>query len=154
MLPEKSLISVIMPCYNAAAHLAEAAMSALSQTYGNVELILIDDASTDDSPRIATDLQARYPSRLVLLHSSRVGPYPARNVALRKARGAFVAFLDADDWWESTALEQLHAALAVAEADIAYCGWQNVGVGVASDPYVPPEYEKEDPVAHFLRTCP
>jgi glycosyltransferase involved in cell wall biosynthesis len=154
MLPGKSLISVIMPCYNAAAHLAEAVRSALGQTYGNVEVILVDDASTDDSLRIATELQALYPGRLILLHSSRVGPYPARNVAIREARGAFVAFLDADDWWEPTALEKLHAALTAADADIAYCGWQNVGVGITSDPYVPPEYEKEDPVAHFLRTCP
>jgi hypothetical protein len=65
-----------------------------------------------------------------------------------------VAFLDADDWWEASALKKLHGALTASKADIAYCGWQNVGIGVKSDPYLPPEYEKEDPVAHFLRTCP
>ena len=51
-------------------------------------------------------------------------------------------------------MEKLHTALVEGGADIAYCGWQNVGEGVVSKPYVPPEYEKDDPVAHFVRTCP
>jgi len=154
MPSEQSLISVIMPCYNAAAHLAEAVGSALGQGYRNVELIVVNDGSTDESPRIAADLAKRYIGRMTVLQTGRVGPYPARNFALREARGELVAFLDADDWWESSALERLHAALAESGADIAYCGWQNVGVGVTSDPYVPPEYQKDDPVVHFLRTCP
>jgi glycosyltransferase involved in cell wall biosynthesis len=154
MPTENRLISVVMPCYNAAPYLAEAAESALRQSYRNVELILVDDGSTDDSPSIAAGVAKRYPERLTLLHASRVGPYPARNLGLQSARGEFIAFLDADDWWEPTALEKLHAALVGARVDIAYCGWQNVGEGVTSEPYVPPEYEQADPVGAFLRTTP
>lgn len=143
-----------MPCYNAAPYLAEAVKSALHQTYRQVEVVLVDDGSTDGSAQVGTRLLAEYPGRVVLLHSKRAGPFPARNLALRAARGELIAFLDADDWWEETALEKLYTALSTAQADIAYCGWQNVGEGIKSAPHVPPAYETEDPVAHFVRTCP
>ena len=148
------LISVVMPCYNAAPYLAAAVASALHQSYGNVEVILVDDGSTDASPGIAGSLAEQYPGRLTLRHTQRVGPYPARNLGLQNARGEFIAFLDADDWWEPTALEKLHTALIGAQADLAYCGWQNVGEGVTAEPYVPSPYEQADPVETFLRTTP
>jgi glycosyltransferase involved in cell wall biosynthesis len=148
------LISVIMPCFNAAPYVKEAVESALHQSYGNVELILVDDGSTDASPGIAAGLAERNAGRITLLHTPRTGPYPARNLALQRARGEFIAFLDADDWWASTALETLHAALVGARADLAYCGWQNVGEGVTSEPYVPPPYEQADAVDAFLHTTP
>lgn len=148
------LISVIMPCFNAASFVAEAVASVLGQSYGNVELIVVDDGSTDGSDRILADLAQGHRGRMEVLHASRIGPYPARNRALKHARGQYVAFLDADDWWDPTALEKLHAAIVEKGADLAYCGWQNVGDGIQSQPYVPPAYEAEDTVAHFVRTCP
>lgn len=154
MATENPLISVIMPCYNCAPYLAQAVGSALHQSYCNVELILVDDGSTDASPEIEAALARQHGSRLTLLQAPRVGPYPARNLGLQEARGELIAFLDGDDWWESTALEKLHAALVGANADLAYCGWQNVGEGVNSEPYLPPEYEKGDPVEGFMRGCP
>ena len=154
MPTENPLVSVVMPCYNAAPYLTEAVESALRQSYGNVELILVDDGSTDGSPGIAAGLAERHSGRITLLHSPRAGPYPARNLGLQCVRGEFVAFLDADDWWDSTALEKLHAALVGARADLAYCGWHNVGEGVTSAPYVPPAYEQADAVEAFLRTTP
>jgi len=150
----RPLISVIMPCFNAAPYVAEAVNSVLGQTYGNVELIVVDDGSTDGSDTVLTRLAEADPDRIRLLHSNRLGPYPARNLALRQAKGAFIAFLDADDWWLPQTLEKLHDALDEGDADLAYCGWQNVGEGLESPPYVPPAYEEEDPVAHFLRSCP
>ncbi|MDD5389295.1 MAG: glycosyltransferase [Gallionellaceae bacterium] len=152
VIPDR--ISVVMPCYNAATYLAEAVGSALRQSYGDVEVVLVDDGSTDGSAEIAARLEAEHPEQIRLAHTHRMGPYPARNQALRMIRGGYVAFLDADDWWDIRALEKLHSALLAAEADIAYCGWQNVGEGVVSEPYVPPEYERDDPVGHFVRTCP
>jgi hypothetical protein len=148
------LISVVMPCFNAAPYLTEAIESALGQSYSNVELILVDDGSTDASPNIAAGLARKYSERVTLLQSQRLGPYPARNLGLQRARGEFIAFLDADDWWAPTALAKLHAALVGARADAAYCGWQNVGEGVKSEPYVPPSYEQTDAVEAFLRATP
>lgn len=147
-------ISVVMPCYNAAPYLAEAVGSALGQSYPDVEVVLVDDGSDDESANIAQGLAEAHPDRLIFRHSHRQGPFPARNLALSHARGEFIAFLDADDWWEPRALERLHAALVEHGADIAYCGWQNVGEGIVSEPFVPPEYESGDPVAQFLRSCP
>lgn len=148
------LISVIMPCYNAAPYVTEAVGSALGQSHGNVELIVIDDGSTDGSDAILARLAQAHAGRLHLVFTGRVGPYPARNVGLRHAHGEYIAFLDADDWWQRDTLEKLHAALRQHDADIAYCGWQNVGEGITSQPYIPPAYEEDDTVEHFVRTCP
>lgn len=151
---EQPLISVVMPCHNAECYLAEAIGSAIGQSYRNVEVILVDDGSTDASPMIAAELAKRYPGRLRSLRTERAGPYPARNRGLKAARGELIAFLDADDWWDPSALQRLHVGLIAAAADMAYCGWQNVGEGIAAEPYVPPQYEDGDAVEAFLRTCP
>lgn len=151
---EKPLISVVMPCLNGAPYLEAAAGAALTQTYGIVELVLIDDGSTDASPEIEAKIERKYAGRVTVLHTSHAGPYPARNAGLGQTRGAFIAFLDCDDWWDLTALAKLHAAIVAADADIAYCGWQNVGEGITAAPFVPPEYEREDPIEGFLRGCP
>lgn len=148
------LISVIMPCYNAADYLREAAASALGQSYGNVELILIDDGSTDASPRIAEELARERAGRVTLLRSAREGPYPARNRGLARARGEFVAFLDADDYWTSDFLSAMYAALASTDAALAYCGWQNVGAtDRTNEPFVPPDYEVDDKLEMLLRAA-
>lgn len=153
-MASKPLISVVMPCYNAAPYVSQAANSALDQTYGNVELIVVDDGSSDGSEAILAQLETDHPGKLQLLHTNHLGPYPARNAGLQRAQGDFIAFLDADDWWQPDTLEKLHSALSEHQADIAYCGWQNVGEAIQGEPYVPPAYEEDDPVAHFLRTCP
>ncbi len=145
------LISVIMPCYNAEAYLREAVDSVLGQTYPNVELIVVDDGSTDRY----LDLLRAYGDRIKLLSQPNQGPYPARNHGLAQADGDYVAFLDADDWWSLDCLEKLHAALAShPECALAYCGWQQVGLpGGRGEPYVPPDYEQEDKVTRFLRAA-
>ena len=94
-----SRISVIMPCHNAAAFVEEAVQCVMNQTYPDVELIVVDDGSTDGSIDILQQLAAQYPSRMTLLFQDRMGPYPARNLGLEHAHGGYVAFLDADDYW-------------------------------------------------------
>jgi len=149
----KPLVSVVMPCYNAAAYLEQAVGSVLGQTLADLELIVVDDGSRDASPEILARL-AQEDDRLRLLHQDNRGPYPARNLGLRHARGKYVAFLDADDWWDRTFLEKMHRALSESGADLAYCGWQNVGLeGKRGDPYVPPDYELEDKAERFLKAA-
>lgn len=152
--PVPGRISVVMPCYNAAPYVEEAVRSVMAQAWADVELIVVDDGSSDRSVDLVLRLAEAHPGRILQLHTSRLGPYPARNLGLRHCQGEFVAFLDADDWWLPDTLEKLHTALAEYAADIAYCGWQNVGEGIKFEPYVPPEYEADDPVATFVRTCP
>jgi glycosyltransferase involved in cell wall biosynthesis len=149
------LISVIMPCYHAAAFVEEAVYCVMNQTYPDVELIVVDDGSTDGSTNILQELATRHAPRIQLLFQDRQGPYPARNLALEQAHGGFVAFLDADDYWTPDALEKLLTALNDQQADIAYCGWQNVGEGApGTQPFVPPDYGQMDAAAEFLRSCP
>lgn len=149
------LISVVMPCFNAERFVEDAVRSALEQTYRRVELVVVDDGSTDGSLAILTRLQGQFEGRLKLLTTARAGPYPARNLGLHEARGELIAFLDADDFWEPDFLQSMFDAIDAAKVDVAYCGWQNVGDGApGGKPYVPPAYEEEDPVEHFLRACP
>src|SRR5512145_2940474 len=114
------LISVVMPCFNAAPYVEDAVRSALDQDDRAVELIVVDDGSSDGSRDILARLAGEYPGRLTLLATDRKGPYPARNLALRRANGQFVAFLDADDYWAENCLSTLRRALAEHDADLAY----------------------------------
>lgn len=148
-------ITVVMPCYNAAATLAASMRCVLEQTHENTDLIVVDDGSSDDSRRIVGDIAREFPGRVQLLQQDHQGPYPARNLALRSARGDCVAFLDADDSWTPDCLARLRDALVDADADLVYCGWQNVGpAAVNGEPYVPPAYEAGDLYAECLRSCP
>jgi glycosyltransferase involved in cell wall biosynthesis len=94
-----SLVSVIVPCYNGGAFLEAALRSALAQTYSEVEIVVIDDGSTDSSPEIAQRLPVRY------IRQQNRGLAEARNAGIRESRGAYVVFLDADDRLKPEAIE-------------------------------------------------
>ncbi len=146
-------ISIIMPCFNAVAHIRRGVSSALAQTMADIELIVVNDGSTDESLRILDTIED---PRLRIINQLNRGVSAARNRGIREARGNYIAFLDADDTWEPTCLEKLYAALeSCPTAVLAYCGWQNVGLlGGRDKPYVPPDYENSDKMAHLLLTCP
>jgi glycosyltransferase involved in cell wall biosynthesis len=149
------LISVIMPCYNAAAFIEQAIKGVLQQSYTNVELIVIDDGSSDESITITERLASRHPQKITILHQDHKGPYPARNLGLGTAQGEFIAFLDADDWWREDCLKKLHNAISSYNADLSYCGWQNIGKPDSGcEPYIPPKYEDQDIAEAFLHSCP
>jgi glycosyltransferase involved in cell wall biosynthesis len=103
-------ISVVIPAYNSAAYLAEAIASVRAQTRAVDEIIVVDDGSADDTAAVAETLGVR------LLRQPNTGPSAARNLALREARGEWIAFLDADDQWTPDKLVRQCAALARAPA--------------------------------------
>jgi len=143
-----------MPCYNAEAFLESTIASVFQQTYSNIELIIVDDGSVDSSPALLIAAAKAYPT-LTLLVQENSGPYVARNLALQHAKGDFIAFLDADDYWSPDCLEKLYLALNKANADLSYCGWQNiVENGENGSPYVPPAYEQGNIHEAFLKNCP
>jgi len=134
-------LSVVMPCYNGERFIAAAIDSVLAQTHTDIELIVVDDGSTDGS----LDVVHRYGDKVRLLTQTNQGPSAARNHGIYSATGEYVAFLDADDWWEPRFAEVMVAALKQADAVLAYCGWQNVYTeGSSPPPFVPPEYENEN----------
>ena len=104
------LVSVIIPAYNAAKYLGEAIDSVVGQTHDRVEIIVVDDGSTDDTPRVA----AGYGSALHYLVQPQRGQAAARNHGVRVSAGRYVAFLDADDLWEP---DKLALQLAAFDAD-------------------------------------
>ncbi|WP_245395182.1 glycosyltransferase family 2 protein [methane-oxidizing endosymbiont of Gigantopelta aegis] len=148
------LISVIMPCYNAEAYVADTVANVFEQSYPNAELIIVDDGSTDKSPQILEQLNQQY-DNLRVFYQKNQGPYPARNFALEHAKGEFIAFLDADDYWALDCLEKLYNGLTQSLADLSYCGWQNIVEGGENGPrYIPPAYEKGDIPRACLKGCP
>ena len=147
-------ISVIMPCYNAEAYLADTIASVFKQSHPYIELIVVDDGSTDKSPEILSNLNQQYPE-LTVFYQKNQGPYPARNFALQHSRGDFIAFMDTDDYWTPDCLEKLYNSLINNNADLSYCGWQNIiENSINSPPYIPPAYEQEDIFVSFLKSCP
>jgi glycosyltransferase involved in cell wall biosynthesis len=148
---DPTLISVVMPCYNAAPYVEEAIASVLGQTYPQVELIVVDDGSTDGSTEILQRLATENPERITLAYQNRAGPFVARNQALVRANGNYIAFLDADDSWHPDALRLMHDALETAPADVAWCGWQAIGPAAAdTQPKTPPDFDAADAVGHFM----
>jgi len=145
-------ISVIMPCFNCAAYVQEAVASVLGQSHRELELIVVDDGSTDASRTLLDRVED---PRVRRLSQSNRGVCAARNRGLSEARGQYVAFLDADDTWEPKALEALLRALETSrDAVLAYCGWRNVGLpGRRGEPFVPPEYEGEGKLESLFTNC-
>ena len=103
-------VSVITPAYNVAPYLGDAIESVLAQTFGDLELIVVDDGSSDVTFQIASDY-ARIDRRIRVLQHENLGISSARNSALRVASGSFLAILDSDDMWLPTYLERQLAIL-------------------------------------------
>lgn len=97
-------ISIIVPVYNASMFLERCIKSLREQTYSNLEIILVDDGSVDDSLKIC-EMFAETDTRVSVMHQENVGVSAARNKGLEHARGKYVAFVDADDWIDSNACE-------------------------------------------------
>lgn len=113
------MISVIMPVFNGAATIAAAINSVLAQSYQRLELIVVNDGSTDSTLSIISSIGD---PRLRIVNQLNGGVSAARNTGLRNAQGAYIAFIDADDVWRHDKLErQRNALLADRAADVAYC---------------------------------
>lgn len=112
-----TLVSAIIPAYNAAAFLAEAVASVRAQTHRATEIIVVNDGSTDNTREVVQGLG----DGIVYVEQPNSGPAAARNTGIRRARGEFIAFLDADDLWEPAKLEkQLTAFAAHPGAALVY----------------------------------
>ena len=98
------LISIIIPVYNVELDLEKCLESIINQTYKNIEIILIDDGSTDNSGKIC-DIYAEKDCRIELLKQENSGVCSARNLGISKATGEYVTFVDADDWIEEDYIE-------------------------------------------------
>lgn len=116
------LISIVVPVCNAQETVGRCIESVLAQTHAELELILVNDGSTDDTASVL-DTYARKDERIRVLHTPNRGVSSARNRGLDAARGEFVGFMDADDWIEPDMYERLYALIESFCADISVCGF-------------------------------
>ena len=114
---EQPLISIIVPVYNAEPYLDNCLDSIAAQTWGNLEVWLVDDGSTDASPALC-DARAAADSRFHVLHQANAGVSAARNAALERATGQYLQFVDGDDYLPSTATERLVRTAGATGADL------------------------------------
>lgn len=119
------LISVIVPVYNVAADLPRCLNSILAQTFPNIEIIAVDDGSSDDSGAILDGYAARYP-HIRVIHQDNGGVTSARLRGTREASGDWIGFVDGDDEIEPEMYERLMANAMKYGADISHCGYQMV----------------------------
>ncbi len=126
-------VSVVIPTHNLAAYLGKAIESALRQSYKNLEIIVVDDGSTDDTETIAN----RYRDKIVYLKQEKRGVAAARNRGIRASRGEYVAFLDADDFWLPLKLEEQIPYLAQdPKVGMVSSDWLVVSDGGSFEPSV------------------
>ncbi len=131
------LVTVVIPVYNSAKFLAAALDSVFAQTYRPIEVIVVDDGSTDNSAEIVRD----YP-KVQYFYQSNQGVSVARNVAIAAAKGEFIAFLDADDLWKPEKLS-LQIAYMLENPDIGITGTKAINF-LESDTQLPP-WLRDDP---------
>lgn len=121
----KDLISIIVPIYNVEKYLNKCIESIVNQTYENIEIILIDDGSNDNSG-IICDEYAKKDNRIIVVHKENGGGSSARNKGLKIAKGEWISFVDADDWIEQTFCQTLLNKVTQEQADIALCGYNRI----------------------------
>lgn len=117
----EELISIIVPVYNIEKYIEKCIRSIISQTYQNLEIILVDDGSTDKSGKIC-DKYAQIDTRIFVIHKKNEGLSDARNSGLEVCKGRYIGFIDGDDWIANDMYEFLHRTLTEYQADIAVCG--------------------------------
>lgn len=122
---EKEKISVLVPVYNAEKYLKKCIESILNQTYKNIELIIVNDGSNDNSYNIIEEYKNK-DNRIKAVHTENKGVSHARNTCLDNASGAFFAFVDSDDYIEEDYLEILYNNLKKYNADISMCNCKTI----------------------------
>lgn len=122
----KELISVIIPVYNAEEYIEKSVESVVNQTYENLEIILIDDGSTDSSG-IMCDSLAKGDNRIKVIHKNNGGAADARNYGLSNSTGEYVCFVDSDDYVSLDFVEKLYDTIVNENADISVCDYLYAG---------------------------
>lgn len=117
------LVSVIVPVYNTSKYLRQCLNSIQSQTLKNIEIIFVDDGSTDDSLVLLEEMKLQ-DARIIIMQQKNKGGGAARNLGMTVAKGAYLLFLDSDDFFEETFIEKMYTAAVETSADIVVCQYR------------------------------
>lgn len=120
----EELVSVIIPVYNADERIEKACDSVLNQSYSNIEVIIIDDCSSDNSFNIIKNMSKKDKRIKAYKNEINLGVSQTRNLGIEMAKGKFIAFLDSDDIWKKDKLEKQISHINETKADICYTGYE------------------------------
>lgn len=146
------LVSIIVPVYNVEQYLDRCISSLVGQTYADLEILLVDDGSTDGSGTLCDRWQSRDP-RIRAFHKENGGLSDARNHGLERAHGEYICFVDSDDWCDLRFVEMLLRQLLSTGSDLAECGYLCTDGSIPDTPLTPPEcrvYEGRECFLRFL----
>lgn len=150
------LVSVVMPVYNAARFLRQAVDSVLCQTYRNIELIMVDDCSVDESMQIMLEYQKKDARVRIIAGERNQGVAHVRNRGIQAANGAYIALLDSDDVWELTKIQKQVDLIRKEQADIVYCSLDFIdenGTMIKKPFIVPAKTDYEKMLVRCAFTC-
>lgn len=135
------MISVIIPTYNREKTITDSIRSVLTQTYSNIELIVVDDGSTDATESVVKSI---HDERLFYYKQKNQGACVARNFGISLAHGEYIAFQDSDDLWMPNKLKRQYSYIVKKEADLVYCGMNRIIKGKKI--YIPEKQSPKDKV--------
>lgn len=122
----KYKISIVVAVYNAEKYLPRCLDALVNQTLKEIEILCVDDGSTDSAPQIVDQYAEKYPEKIKAFHKENGGEFTTRNYGLERATGEYVTFVDNDDWVEKDWAEKLYNAAKSNGADLAVCGFERI----------------------------
>ena len=138
----KELVSVIIPFYNEEQYIGDCLISLIKQTYKNIEIICVDDGSTDNGAMIVKAIQ-QSDSRISLIQQENMNAGTARNVGFSKAKGEYVLFLDSDDFFSPSMVERMLNKALSTNSDIVFCTGYGLNV-ITKETYMMPPVGKDN----------
>lgn len=119
-------LSIVVAVYNLENYLPRCLDALVNQTLEEIEILCVDDGSTDSAPQIIDDYEKKYPKKVKAFHKKNGGEFTTRNYGLERATGEYVTFVDTDDYVEPNWAEKLYKAAHENNADIAVCGFERI----------------------------
>ena len=158
----KVKLSVVVAVYNLEKYLPRCLDALVNQTLQEIEILCVDDGSTDSAPQIIDEYAKKYPEKVKAFHKPNGGEFTTRNYGLERATGEYVTFVDTDDYVESNWAEKLYKAAKENDADLAVCGFERIDLNtnkvVAKDMtqygYSVKELKNDDDFMVFINPAP
>jgi glycosyltransferase involved in cell wall biosynthesis len=119
-------LSIVVAVYNLEKYLPRCLDALVNQTMQDIEILCVDDGSTDLAPQIIEDYKKRYPEKIKTFHKENGGEFTTRNYGLERAVGEYVTFVDTDDYVEPNWAEKLYTSAKENDADLAVCGFERI----------------------------
>mgnify|MGYP005781662729 CR=1 FL=1 len=136
-MENKIKVSVIVPVYNVEQYLEKCLDSLVRQTLNEIEIIVVDDGSQDNSRKIAEAFREKYPNKVYFFYKENEGLGEARNFGLDYAKGEYIGFVDSDDWVDEKTFQAMYETARNEDADVVVCdfisiydGWRDGWVSI------------------------